>query len=260
MRAALKHGHIVREREGKAQVKDADAEVKDTASDVKGTGAKVKGTERSHPCPEWKRKVQSMTLEEVRQEHAKCEKRLQEHKEEKHQLFAKLKKVLEKEDAARHRELNRKACQMAAVQAAAACTHANMNKPAVSAVGQVGQAQPFYNQSYAPVPYTMINPQSSTAVITDSSSLYWSHTSSPAQSLYSQAVYSSSQYTYWPQVNGYGSTYVHYPPVVPSGTQQASYGYAAQNVFWGSGSAGLPNNNAAALASPFNTQPSTSRS
>ncbi|XP_037504051.1 uncharacterized protein LOC119378996 [Rhipicephalus sanguineus] len=201
-----------------------------------------------------------MTLEEVRQEHAKCEKRLQEHKEEKHQLFAQLRKVLEKEDAARHRELNRKACQMATVQAAAACTHANMTQPPVGAVGQVGQAQPVYSQSYAAMPYITTNTQSSTAVITDSSSLYWPQASSPAQSLYSQAGYWPSQYTYGPHMNGYGSMYVYYPPAVPSGTQQSSYCYPAQNVFWGSGSAGLPNNNAAALASPFNTQPSTSRS
>ncbi|KAL1476773.1 hypothetical protein MTO96_036250 [Rhipicephalus appendiculatus] len=245
MRAALKHGHIVREREGKAPDKDSDAE--------------VKRVQRPHPCPEWKRRAQDTTLEEVREERAKCVRRIQERKKEKHQLFEQLKKFLEEEKAAGHRELERQANELSGAEAAAACAQFTVNQPAVGAVGQVGQPQPLYTQRNAPMPSSMTNTQSSTAASTDPSSLMQPNSSSPAQSLHSQAGYwTGFQYTDGPQVNGYGSMHVHCPPVVPSGTQQPAHCDAAQNVAWESGLAELPNN-AAALASPFNTPPSMSR-
>ncbi|KAL1481387.1 hypothetical protein MTO96_034498 [Rhipicephalus appendiculatus] len=175
MRAALKHGHIIREREGKSPDKDADAE--------------VKRVQRPHPCPEWKRRAQDMTLEEVREERAKCLRRIQERKEEKRQLFEQLKKLLGEEKAAGHRELERHANELSAAEAAAACAQFTGDEPAVGAVGQVGQPLPIYTTWNAPMPFSMTNTQSSTAASTDPSSLMQPNSSSPAQSQYSQAGY-----------------------------------------------------------------------
>ncbi|KAL1478467.1 hypothetical protein MTO96_016235 [Rhipicephalus appendiculatus] len=105
-----------------------------------------------------------MTLEEVREERAKIQRRIQERKEEKHRLFEQLKKLLQEEEAASHRELERQANELSRAEAAAACAQFTVNQPAVGAVGQVGQPQPFNTQWNAPMPSSMTTTQSGSAV------------------------------------------------------------------------------------------------
>nr|XP_050050590.1 G protein pathway suppressor 2-like [Dermacentor andersoni] len=96
MWAALKK-HIMRQREKQKQEQEADA-----------------ATERVGGLRESKRRLDEMTLEEVRDQLQQEEKKLVTLKEEKHKLFVQLKKVLQEDDA-RKRALEKKADKMAAL-------------------------------------------------------------------------------------------------------------------------------------------------
>ncbi|KAH8030815.1 hypothetical protein HPB51_011859 [Rhipicephalus microplus] len=96
MWAALKN-HIMRQREKKKQEQEADA-----------------ATERVRRERELKRRQDAMTLEEIRDQVQQSEKKLVTLKEEKHQLFMQLKKVLHEDDT-RKRALVKEANEMAAL-------------------------------------------------------------------------------------------------------------------------------------------------
>jgi len=76
--------HVTRERQRKKQEQEADAEV-----------------ERQRREREDQQKEQEMTLEETKEQVAQCESRLSQLKEDKHQLFLQLKKVLNEDDTRR---------------------------------------------------------------------------------------------------------------------------------------------------------------
>ncbi|XP_064486189.1 G protein pathway suppressor 2-like [Ornithodoros turicata] len=96
MWAALKT-HIMRQREKKKQEQEADA-----------------ATERVRREQEQKRKQDAMTLEEIKDQVQQSEKKLKDLKDEKHQLFLQLKKVLHEDDT-RRRALVKEANEMAAL-------------------------------------------------------------------------------------------------------------------------------------------------
>ncbi|XP_065297956.1 hepatocyte growth factor-regulated tyrosine kinase substrate-like [Dermacentor albipictus] len=96
MWGALKK-HIMLQREKKKQEQEADA-----------------ATERARGERELKRRQVAMKLEEIRDQLQQAQKKLLMLKEEKHQLFAQLRKVLQEEDA-RKRPLQKKADEMAAL-------------------------------------------------------------------------------------------------------------------------------------------------
>ncbi|KAL1415773.1 hypothetical protein MTO96_028909 [Rhipicephalus appendiculatus] len=96
MWAALKN-HIMRQREKKKQEQEADA-----------------ATERVRRERELKRRQDAMTLEEIRDQVQQSEKKLATLKDEKHQLFMQLKKVLHEDDT-RKRALVKEANEMAAL-------------------------------------------------------------------------------------------------------------------------------------------------
>uniref|UniRef100_A0A131XIK9 Putative myosin class ii heavy chain n=1 Tax=Hyalomma excavatum TaxID=257692 RepID=A0A131XIK9_9ACAR len=242
MWAALKN-HIMRERERKKQEQEADEAI-----------------ERLRREQELKRKQDAMTLEEIKDQVTQSEKKLKELKDEKHQLFMQLKKVLHEDDT-RRRALDKEASEVAAAQAAAAASHAYANHQALGIVGGAGQAQPLYIQSLGrtPVLYKMTSPQSGTAVRTHSSSLKRPHSPpSPPLSSHPQTGYQTPQFTYKAQVTAYGSKLVPYPTVVTSGTsQQSPVYYTPHHIIAGGDSAGSPIYNAAAYATQFATHPST---
>ncbi|XP_035219162.1 G protein pathway suppressor 2-like isoform X2 [Stegodyphus dumicola] len=86
MWAALKT-HIMKQRERKKQEQEADEAV-----------------ERLRREQEMKRKQNAMTLEEIREQLAQLEKKLQELRVEKHEMFLCLKRVLNEDDKRRNEE------------------------------------------------------------------------------------------------------------------------------------------------------------
>lgn len=225
MWAALKN-HIMRERERKKQEQEADEAI-----------------ERLRREQELKRKQDAMTLEEIKDQVMQSEKKLKELKEEKHQLFMQLKKVLHEDDT-RRRALDKEASEVAAAQAAAVASHAYANHQALGIVGSAGQAQPLYIQSLGrtPVLYKMTSPQSGGAVRTHSSTLKRPHTpTSPPLTSHSQGGYQTPQFTYKAQVTAYGSKLVPYPTVVTSGaSQQSPVYYAPHHIISGGETTGSP--------------------
>ncbi|KAH7941268.1 hypothetical protein HPB49_011523 [Dermacentor silvarum] len=239
MWAALK-SHIMRERERKKQEQEADEAI-----------------ERLRREQELKRKQDAMTLEEIKDQVTQSEKKLKELKDEKHQLFMQLKKVLHEDDT-RRRALDKEASEMAAAQAAAA-SQAYANHQALGIVGGAGQAQPLYIQSLGrtPVLYKMTSPQSGSTIRTHPSSLKRPHSPSPPLSSHSQAGYQAPQFTYKAQVTAYGSKLVPYQTVVTSGAQQTPVYYAAHHILAGSDTAASPIYNTATYAPQFTTHSST---
>ncbi|CAN8025955.1 hypothetical protein HPB47_025727 [Ixodes persulcatus] len=136
MWAALKN-HIMRQREKKKQEQEADA-----------------ATERVRREQEQKRRQDAMTLEEIKDQVQQSEQRLHNLKEEKHQLFMQLKKVLHEDDT-RRRALMKEANEMAALnhqqylQQTAALSHAAAAAAAASApqhiyIQEMNRGHPMY--------------------------------------------------------------------------------------------------------------------
>ncbi|KAH8028189.1 hypothetical protein HPB51_014144 [Rhipicephalus microplus] len=195
MWAALKN-HIMRERERKKQEQEADEAI-----------------ERLRREQELKRKQDAMTLEEIKDQVTQSEKKLKELKEEKHQLFMQLKKVLHEDDT-RRRALDKEASEVAAAQAAAVASHAYANHQALSIVG----------------------------VRTHPNTLKRPHTPpSPPLTSHTQGGYQTPQFTYKAQVTAYGSKLVPYPTVVTSvASQQSPVYFTPHHIIPGGETAGSP--------------------
>uniref|UniRef100_A0A1E1X4C7 Putative myosin class ii heavy chain n=1 Tax=Amblyomma aureolatum TaxID=187763 RepID=A0A1E1X4C7_9ACAR len=239
MWAALK-SHIMRERERKKQEQEADEAI-----------------ERLRREQELKRKQDAMTLEEIKDQVTQSEKKLKELKDEKHQLFMQLKKVLHEDDT-RRRALDKEANEIAAAHAAAA-SQAYANHQALGIVGAGGQAQTMYIQSLgrAPVLYKMTSPQPSNTIRTHSNSLKRPLSPSPPLPSHAQAGYQPAQFTYKAQVTAYGPKLVPYPAVVTSGTQQTPVYYAAHHIVPGADSTAPTIYSAGTYAPQFTPHPAT---
>lgn len=216
MWAALKN-HIMRERERKKQEQEADEAI-----------------ERLRREQELKRKQDAMTLEEIKDQVTQSEKKLKELKDEKHQLFMQLKKVLHEDDT-RRRALDKEANEVAAAHVAAATAAANQAYASHQALGILGgasQAQPLYIQSLgrAPILYKVSSPQPNNNTIrTHANSLKrpLSPSSPPLSSHSAQSSYQTApQFTYKAQVTAYGPKLVPYQTVVTSGTQSTPVYYS----------------------------------
>lgn len=213
MWAALKN-HIMRERERKKQEQEADEAI-----------------ERLRREQELKRKQDAMTLEEIKDQVTQSEKKLKELKDEKHQLFMQLKKVLHEDDT-RRRALDKEANEVAAAHvAAAAANQAYASHQALGILGGASQAQPLYIQSLgrAPILYKVSSPQpNNNAVRTHANSL--KRPLSPSPPLPSHAAQTgyqaTPQFTYKAQVTAYGPKLVPYQTVVTSGTQSTPVYYS----------------------------------
>lgn len=214
MWAALKN-HIMRERERKKQEQEADEAI-----------------ERLRREQELKRKQDAMTLEEIKDQVTQSEKKLKELKDEKHQLFMQLKKVLHEDDT-RRRALDKEANEVAAAHAAAAAANqAYASHQALGILGGASQAQPLYIQSLgrAPILYKVSSPQpNNNTVRTHANSLKrpLSPSSPPLPSHAAQSGYQATpQFTYKAQVTAYGPKLVPYQTVVTSGTQSTPVYYS----------------------------------
>lgn len=221
MWAALK-AHIMRERERKKQEQEADEAI-----------------ERLRREQELKRKQDAMTLEEIKDQVSQSEKKLKELKDEKHQLFMQLKKVLHEDDT-RRRALIKEANEMAAAAQAAANQAYASHHQALNAVG-VNPPQPLYiqNLSRTPVLYKMSPqpPQGTSMNQQHPNCLKRTRSPSPPQSIpHSQTTY-QPQFAYKAQVTAFGPKLVPYPTV--SSGQTPVY-YTAHHI--------VPANDAAAAA------------
>lgn len=210
MWAALK-SHIMRERERKKQEQEADEAI-----------------ERLRREQELKRKQDAMTLEEIKDQVTQSEKKLKELKDEKHQLFMQLKKVLHEDDT-RRRALVKEANEIAVAQAAA--NQAYAAHQGLSAVG-TAPPQPLYIQNLgrAPVLYKMSSPQLGGPIAQHTSCLKRPLSPSPPPLSHPATKYQPPQFAYKAQVTAFGPKLVPYSTGSTGTQQQQSVYYTAHHI------------------------------
>jgi len=194
MWAALK-SHIMKQREKKKQEQEADAAV-----------------ERLRREQEMKRKQHAMTLEEIREELAQLEKKLQDLRVEKHDMFLCLKRVLNEDDKRRNEE-DKEPSELLQIGHHYANQNVPVGAPNLYMIGNsvVNRNAVMYKVGNAPTPQqngTLKRPRSP----------------SPPNSSYPQA------YGYKTHVSAYGQNYPMHPAGQYTAQDQTKHLAAAYHV------------------------------